>query len=235
MKMVNSKLLATLFGAAMFWAGCSGSQTSNLASENLKDSTTKTETTAETKPATAESLWTSYLKSDYCDVASVDVDAALKVLEKKGATISTLVVNPSDAKPVDMKNATASESNDNALGYYYETLSYYTLDAGGNLVLVYSERGDGGRATLQVFEYKNGKFTRLKNSFPPFLDMMLMENDEVPQNDKFAKLNGSEVWFFDYSHRITDFTDCGFLLERDHEPLTSFDWDGVKFDNHGPM
>ncbi len=236
--MTKFKFLGAIFCAAVLWAGCSGSQQGNANNAAQPDNSGKSEnvqpaTKSESKPATAENLWRSYLTSDYCDVAIKDVDAAIKEIGKKGATVSYLTFDP-------FKNSVVSdnadpgpdgdvESDDSVLGFYNETLAYYPLAAGGTLVLVYSDCLGNGRCTLQVFKYSDGTLTRLKNNFPPFGNNVQLQEDLNFDRDKLVKFNGTEVWYFDYSYRINKFTESGFSLDKDHLPFATFNWNGAKF------
>ena len=241
--MNKQKLLSAIVCATMLWAGCSGSQQSNQ--QGSQDNSQTPTVESKSVPATAENLWKAYLKSDYCDVANVDVDAALKELTQDVENISTLTLNPFNSKVVPKvepepaggvdEDSDGFESDDSVLGYYNETLAAYPVNDNESLVLAYSMCYGNGRQVLQVLKFKDGKLTRLKNSFPPFGENTRLKDLEDFNNDKFAKLNGTEAWYFDYDFSIVNFTAFGFTLAKNNEPVDQFNWSGDHFNNHNTL
>ena len=231
--MVKIKLLGALFCASMLWAGCSGSQSNNGSNADNKSNST---TSTESKNVTIEDVWKSYLKSEYCVVSSVDADAAIKNLEKQGNNVGKLVLNPDTKQAVDLNAPSTDsenegeefESDDSALGYYYDQLGMFDFKDGGKMVVAFSDFPGIGRCTLQLLKYENGKLTRLKDKFPEFPASLYNNDVERFEGDKFVKFKDSEVLFFNTI--IPKFTANGFSVSDIDDHTTTFTWNGVSFD-----
>ncbi|MBR4327782.1 MAG: hypothetical protein IKP73_19880 [Bacteroidales bacterium] len=224
--MVYKRIIGALICASVLWAGCSGSQSGNGSNAD------KSAVANESKPATTEDLWKSYLKSDYCDVASINADAAVKLLEKKSATVSKLIIDPVEHVAVDEKTLLPSSENedigDTPLGWYHEQMGSYAIKDGGTMVLVFSEYPGIGRQTLQMFKYDNGSLTRLKNQFPEFSNNMALSDFDRFEDDKFVNFKQSEVFYFESV--IFEITDNGFNVKPLDSQRYTFKWNGKSFE-----
>ena len=230
--MVKIKFLSAIFCAAMLWAGCSGSQSNNgTNADNSNSSSTASKTPS------MEDLWKSYLKSEYCDIESVDADAAVKLIKKQGANSSKLILDfyshqaidedaPSTSEPEG--DDEFSESDDSALGYCNETLSTYNFKDGGLLVVVYSELPMNGRNLMQMFKYNDGKLTRLKDIIPEFTANVYETDLERFEGDKFVKYVDTEVAYL--STAFLEFTPDGFSFTDPENSTYKFKWNGESFE-----
>ena len=236
--MIKNLIYGTMLSAAVLFVSCSGNQ--NNSGNNADNKTT--ETTTVSQKGTIEDVWRSYLKSEYLDVKSLDVDQALSKLKKKGANAAQIVIVDEKNKAFNLENiaecmeACDAESeddldgNDSALGFFYETLALFDNKDGGQTVLLYSTVPGYGRNLVSLFSYSDGTLKRLPVSSSPFGDMLNSEpNYEF--DAKISKFVGTEVQYLDPSIYIdiNSFTKDGFDTESAGEHDRTFKWDGEKF------
>ena len=235
--MIKNLIYGTMLSAAVLFASCSGNQNSNGSSADTKN----TETNAVSQKGTIEDVWRSYLKSEYLDIPSVDVEKTMRALTKKGANAAQIVfddqtneaINYNEPKPdaTTEEEDEFAESDDSALGYYYETLALFDNKDGGQTVLVYSERPGFGRNLVSIFSYSNGTLKRLPVSKLSLNGDMLNTDANYDFDAKISKFVGTEVQYLDPSIFIDpeSFTKDGFDTESAGEHDRTFKWDGEKF------
>ena len=223
-----------MLGAAVLFASCSGNQNNN--SDNNQTSDTETTTAAKGTP---EDIWRAYLQSNLTDfpVKVTDLDRAMSKLKKKGPNATLLTIDNESGTTWDMESSSdqaeimgdSEESNDSALGFYYETMVIFDNNDGSQTVLLHSERPGVGRKMVSLFNYKNGTLTRLKNQLP-FHEGSLLPNPEF-DNDNLLKLKGSEVEYLDYEVSIDwdDTNSNGIQMMNGDEPTDYYKWNGEKF------
>ena len=230
--MIKNLIYGTMLSAAVLFASCSGNQNNG---GNTNSSENNTNTVAQ--KGTIEDVWRSYLTSEYLDIPAKNVEKAMSSLTKKGANAAQVIFDDATNEVLTVAepdpNATEEEeSNDSALGYYYETLALFDNKDGGQTVLLYSSRPGWGRNLVSIFSYSNGTLKRLPVSKLPFSDDMLNKepNYEFDQG-KISNVWGTEVQYLDPSLNIdpASFTKDGFDTESAGEHDRTFKWDGEKF------
>ncbi len=232
--MIRNLIYGTMLGAAVLFASCSGNQ--NNSGNNADNKTTETNTPAQ--KGTIEDVWRSYLTSEYLDIPAKNVEKAMSSLDKKGSNAAQVIFDDTTNEVLSATepdpNATdeEAESDDSALGYYYETLALFDNKDGGQTVLLYSSRPGWGRNLVSLFSYSDGTLKRLPVSKLPFSDDMLNKepNYEFEQG-KISNVWGTEVQYLDPSLNIdpASFTKDGFDTESAGEHDKTFKWDGEKF------
>ena len=234
--MVKNLFFSALISAAVLFASCSGNQNNNN-SDNKQTSNTETTTAAKGTP---EDIWRAYLQSNLTDfpVKVTDLDRAMSKLKKKGPNSTLLTIDNESGTTWDMESSSdqaevmgdSEESNDSALGFYYETMVIFDNNDGSQTVLLHSERPGVGRKMVSLFNYKNGTLTRLKNQLP-FHEGSLLPNPEF-DNDKVLNLKGSEVEYLDYEVNIDwESTDSKSIqMLNGDEPTDKYTWNGEKFE-----
>ncbi len=238
--MIKNLIYGTMLSAAVLFVSCSGNQ--NNSGNNADNKTT--ETTTVSQKGTIEDVWRSYLKSEYLDVKSLDVDQALSKLTKKGANAGQIVIVNEKNKAFNLENTAECmeacgaeteddlDGNDNALGFFYETLALFDNKDGSQTVLLFSSVPGYGRNLVSLFSYSDGTLKRLPVSKLPFSDDMLNKepNYEFEQG-KISNVWGTEVQYLDPSLNIdpASFTKDGFDTESAGEHDKTFKWDGEKF------
>lgn len=235
--MIKNLIYGTMLSAAVLFVCCSGNQ------NNSGDSNT-TETEDVSQKATIEDVWRSYLKSEYLDVKSLDVDQALSKLTKKGANAGQIVIVNEKNKAFNLENtaecmeACDAESeddldgNDSALGFFYETLALYDNTDGGQTVFLFSSVPGVGRNLVSIFSYTNGTLKRLPVNNLSFLsEMLYADADYEFDHDKMSMYVGTEVRYLNPSIYIDldSFSTDGFDTKSAGEHYKSFKWDGEKF------
>ena len=223
-----------MLGAAVLFASCSGNQ--NNSGNNADNKTTETNTPAQ--KGTIEDVWRSYLTSEYLDIPAKNVEKAMSSLDKKGSNAAQVIFDDSTNEVLSATepdpNATdeEAESDDSALGYYYETLALFDNKDGGQTVLLYSSRPGWGRNLVSIFSYSNGTLKRLPVSKLPFSDDMFNNEPNYDfEQGKISNVWGTEVQYLDPSLNIdpASFTKDGFDTESAGEHDRTFKWDGEKF------
>ncbi|MBP5502071.1 MAG: hypothetical protein J6Y24_04690 [Bacteroidales bacterium] len=232
--MIKNLIYGTMLGAAVLFASCSGNQ--NNSGNNADNKTTETNTPAQ--KGTIEDVWRSYLTSEYLDIPAKNVEKAMSSLDKKGSNAAQVIFDDSTNEVLSATepdpNATdeEAESDDSALGYYYETLALFDNKDGGQTVLLYSSRPGWGRNLVSIFSYSNGTLKRLPVSKLPFSDDMFNNEPNYDfEQGKISNVWGTEVQYLDPSLNIdpASFTKDGFDTESAGEHDRTFKWDGEKF------
>ncbi len=126
-----------MLSAAVLFASCSGNQ-NNGGNTNSSENNTNTVV----QKGTIEDVWRSYLTSEYLDILAKNIDKAMSSLAKKGANAAQVIIDDATNEVLTVAepdpNATEEEeSNDSALGYYYETLALFDNKDGGQTVVLY--------------------------------------------------------------------------------------------------
>ena len=237
--MVKNLFFSALIGATVLLASCAGNQNNNNNNNGGNDQAT-TNQTAKPVKGTPEDIWRAYLKSNLTDFPKqvTDLDRAIKKLKKIGQNATKLVIDDETGTTWDMESSSdqgeimgdSEESNDSALGFYYETMVIFDNNDGSQTVLLHSERPGVGRKMVSLFNYKNGTLTRLKNQLP-FHEGSLLPNPEF-DNDNLLKLKGSEVEYLDYEVSIDwESTDSKSIqMLNGDEPTDKYTWNGEKFE-----
>lgn len=232
--MIKNLIYGTMLSAAVLFASCSGNQ--NNSGNNADNKTTETNTPAQ--KGTIEDVWRSYLTSEYLDIPAKNVEKAMSSLDKKGSNAAQVIFDDTTNEVLSASepdpNATdeEAESDDSALGYYYETLALFDNKDGGQTVLLYSTRPGWGRNLVSIFSYSNGTLKRLPVSKLPFSDDMLNKEPNYDfEQGKISNVWGTEVQYLDPSLNIdpASFTKDGFDTESAGEHDRTFKWDGEKF------
>ena len=226
-----------MLGAAVLFASCSGNQNNNNNGGNDQATTNQT---AKPVKGTPEDIWRAYLKSNLTDFPKqvTDLDRAIKKLKKIGQNATKLVIDDETGTTWDMDNSSdqgeimgdSEESNDSALGFYYETMVIFDNNDGSQTILLHSERPGVGRKMVSLFNYKNGTITRLKNQLP-FHEGSLLPNPEF-DNDKVLNLKGTVVEYLDYDVTIDwdNINAKSIQMLCDDEPTDKYTWNGEKFE-----
>ena len=237
--MVKNLFFSALIGATVLLASCAGNQNNNNNNNGGNDQAT-TNQTAKPVKGTPEDIWRAYLKSNLTDFPKqvTDLDRAIKKLKKIGQNATKLVIDDETGTTWDMENSSdqgeimgdSEESNDSALGFYYETMVIFDNNDGSQTVLLHSERPGVGRKMVSLFNYKNGTLTRLKNQLP-FHEGSLLPNPEF-DNDKVLNLKGTEVEYLDYDVTIDwdNINAKSIQMLCDDEPTDKYTWNGEKFE-----
>lgn len=232
--MIKTLIYGTMLSAAVLFASCSGNQ--NNSGNNADNKTTETNTPA--PKGTIEDVWRSYLTSEYLDIPAKNVEKAMSSLDKKGSNAAQVIFDDSTNEVLSATepdpNATdeEAESDDSALGYYYETLALFDNKDGGQTVLLYSSRPGWGRNLVSIFSYSNGTLKRLPVSKLPFSDDMLNKEPSYDfEQSNISSVWGTEILYLDPSLyiEISSFTKDGFDTESAGEHDRTFKWDGEKF------
>lgn len=232
--MIKNLIYGTMLSAAVLFASCSGNQ--NNSGNNADNKTTETNTPAQ--KGTIEDVWRSYLTSEYLDIPAKNVEKAMSSLDKKGSNAAQVIFDDTTNEVLSATepdpNATdeEAESDDSALGYYYETLALFDNKDGGQTVLLYSSRPGWGRNLVSIFSYSNGTLKRLPVSKLPFSDDMLNKEPSYDfEQSNISSVWGTEVQYLDPSLNIdpASFTKDGFDTESAGEHDRTFKWDGEKF------
>lgn len=232
--MIKNLIYGTMLSAAVLFVCCSGNQ--NNSGDNADNKTTETNTPAQ--KGTIEDVWRSYLTSEYLDIPAKNVEKAMSSLDKKGSNAAQVIFDDTTNEVLSATepdpNATdeEAESDDSALGYYYETLALFDNKDGGQTVLLYSSRPGWGRNLVSIFSYSNGTLKRLPVSKLPFSDDMLNKEPNYDfEQGKISNVWGTEVQYLDPSLNIdpASFTKDGFDTESAGEHDRTFKWDGEKF------
>ncbi|MBP5368132.1 MAG: hypothetical protein J6Z01_06765, partial [Bacteroidales bacterium] len=160
--MLKNLIYSTMLGAAVLFASCSGNQNNNNNGGNDQATTNQT---AKPVKGTPEDIWRAYLKSNLTDFPKqvTDLDRAIKKLKKIGQNATKLVIDDETGTTWDMDNSSdqgeimgdSEESNDSALGFYYETMVIFDNNDGSQTILLHSERPGVGRKMVSLFNYKN--------------------------------------------------------------------------------
>ncbi|MBR4213956.1 MAG: hypothetical protein IKR94_01385 [Bacteroidales bacterium] len=231
--MLKHLIYGTLLSVAVLFASCSGNQNNN--SGNNQASSNQTATPVKGTP---EDIWRAYLKSNLTDFPKqvTDLDRAMKKLKKIGQNATKLVIDNETGTTYDMESSEDnaeimgdSESNDSALGFFYETMAIFDNNDGSQTILLHSERPGDGRKMVCLLSYKNGSLTRLKNQLP-FQQHSLLEHPEFG-NDKVLNLRGTEVEYLDYDVTIDwdNINAKSIQMLCDDEPTDNHKWNGEKF------
>lgn len=232
--MIKNLIYGTMLSAAVLFASCSGNQ--NNSGNNADNKTTETNTPAQ--KGTIEDVWRSYLTSEYLDIPAKNVEKAMSSLDKKGSNAAQVIFDDTTNEVLSATepdpNATdeEAESDDSALGYYYETLALFDNKDGGQTVLLYSSRPGWGRNLVSIFSYSNGTLKRLPVSKLPFSDDMLNKEPSYDfEQSNISSVWGTEILYLDPSLyiEISSFTKDGFDTESAGEHDRTFKWDGEKF------
>ena len=236
--MVKNLFFSALIGATVLLASCAGNQNNN--NNNGGNDQATTNQTAKPVKGTPEDIWRAYLKSNLTDFPKqvTDLDRAIKKLKKIGQNATKLVIDDETGTTWDMENSSdqgeimgdSEESNDSALGFYYETMVIFDNNDGSQTILLHSERPGVGRKMVSLFNYKNGTITRLKNQLP-FHEGSLLPNPEF-DNDKVLNLKGTEVEYLDYDVTIDwdNINAKSIQMLCDDEPTDKYTWNGEKFE-----
>lgn len=232
--MIKTLIYGTMLSAAVLFASCSGNQ--NNSGNNADNKTTETNTPAQ--KGTIEDVWRSYLTSEYLDIPAKNVEKAMSSLDKKSSNAAQVIFDDttnevlSAAEPDPNATDEEAESDDSALGYYYETLALFDNKDGGQTVLLYSSRPGWGRNLVSIFSYSNGTLKRLPVSKLPFSDDMLNKEPNYDfEQSNISSVWGTEILYLDPSLyiEISSFTKDGFDTESAGEHDRTFKWDGEKF------
>lgn len=235
--MVKNLFFSALIGATVLLASCAGNQNNN--NNNGGNDQATSNQTAKPVKGTPEDIWRAYLKSNLTDFPKqvTDLDRAIKKLKKIGQNATKLVIDDETGTTWDMESSSdqgeimgdSEESNDSALGFYYETMVFFDNNDGSQTILLHSERPGVGRKMVSLFNYKNGTLTRLKNQLP-FHEGSLLPNPEF-DNDKVLNLKGTEVEYLDYDVTIDwdNINAKSIQMLCDDEPTDKYTWNGEKF------
>ncbi|MBR5982249.1 MAG: hypothetical protein IK025_00805 [Bacteroidales bacterium] len=173
-------------------------------------------------------VWKAYLKSEYCDVQTDNIESTLALLDKRSNTVASLELDASNHPYVREKTFDVDEEE-----FYEETVletfACYPLKNGGWLSLWYYDASDWGRKIFAVYKFENNVLTRQKNAFPPF------ESDFIDKNpsfdwDELVKLSGMEVVYFMQDCWPTKFDADGFTMSLGGMEETVYKFNGSGFE-----